>query len=99
MDLLKILQKIPVGTTFWSPIFTDMWFEGLIFDEDEEDCDDITSDNHYPIKMRSVNGIIESFTREGKFVEHPDGECMIFPSRENRDWVAYAKSIEPDIEF
>ena len=42
---------------------------------------------NYPIviKLKGTEGY-ESLTSEGKMFVDYDGECLLFPSRENRDW-------------
>lgn len=75
MDLLKILKNVPKGTQLFSAIHGTIKFNRV--DSDIE---------HYPIWCSDNNNAVLPFSREGKhYVEYP-GECILFPSRENRDW-------------
>jgi hypothetical protein len=41
--------------------------------------------------------IAKTFTKEGRFlIEYEDAECMLFPSRENRDWSTFAVTKEKE---
>lgn len=75
LDLTKILKDAPRGTTLYSPAFGEVEFSGI----DEED-------KHYPIEVLTRLGDEEVFTKDGKFIDYPDTECVLFPSKENRDW-------------
>lgn len=80
VNIAEILKDAPSGTKLYS----------LIYGECKLNRVDI---NHpsYPIWVK----VIETdgdycFTKEGKFVEGFEGaECMLFPSKENRDWLAF----------
>ena len=41
---------------------------------------------HYPISVRLNDKTVEIFTYEGKLLNKFDGECILFPSKEQRDW-------------
>ena len=45
--------------------------------------------------MVSYNGIVALFYSNGNY--HIDGECMLFPSRENRDWNTFIPFKKGDI--
>ena len=43
----------------------------------------------YSVNVKLISGLIESFTREGKLYDrdgYKDTECVLFPSKEQRDW-------------
>ena len=41
----------------------------------------------YPIKCKDKSGYEESFTSDGRvFHDYPDAECVLFPSKKQRDW-------------
>lgn len=70
MDLTKILK---VGDKVYSPLGGH---------------GEVLSINHtvsLPIRIRWENGDWSSFTKDGKFYSFSP-ECIIFPSKENRDW-------------
>lgn len=74
LDLREILKDVPRGTKLYSTTHGDICF----------DCVDF-SDNVYPIKCyeHCLNYV---FTKEGKYHYNYDGECCLFPSKEQRDW-------------
>lgn len=81
MNIASILKDCPKGTKLYCPIFGEVTF------------DEITSDNKmYPITIRTSNNAVESFTANGRFVSYENGECMLFPSKDNRDWSTFKMS-------
>lgn len=78
LDLTKILKDAPRGMKLYSPAFGVVEFSCI--NEDE---------GHYPIEVFAYPGDEESFTKDGKFINTPDAECMLFPSKENRDWDSF----------
>ena len=74
LNLVEILKDAPKGTKLWSPVYGD-----ITFLEVNENAD-------YPIICEG--GI--SFTKEGRRIRgFPNAECVIFPSKENRNWAAF----------
>ena len=82
-DLVKILKNAPKGTKLWSPLCGECKLIGV----KEED-------NDYPILCKANDGCNINFTNLGKFykVICQDGECVLFPSKENRDWSTFKVS-------
>ena len=78
LDLTKILKDCPKGTKLYSPIFGDVEFLGASQYEDTK-C---------PIRVRLSDNALDSFTftKYGKLFTEYDGECMLFPSKYQRDW-------------
>ena len=75
INLVKILRHVPKGTKLWSPIWDAVSFEGI----DETDP--------RPIQCRKVNGDGNfSIRSDGRLTFYKDAECILFPSKENRDW-------------
>ena len=73
LNLCEILKDCPIGTKLYSPIFGEVDFK------------EIRSDDEYAIIV--TRGVIESsFTREGFYYADADGECTLFPSKDQRDW-------------
>ena len=73
IDLTKILKDCPKGTKFYSPIFGELAFEK------------IRSGEEYAIVLRTgVNGT--TFTKEGFYYADKSEECLLFPSKDQRDW-------------
>jgi hypothetical protein len=74
MDLTKILKNVPKGTKLYSTVHGYITF---CYISDEID---------YPIKGIVDKNININFTKEGKNYKKYDGECILFPSKKNRDW-------------
>ena len=73
LDLTKILKDCPEGTKLYSPIFGEVELVKV-------------HNNDYPIEVKLSNNTLDSFTKDGRIYADYDGECMLFPSREERDW-------------
>lgn len=75
LNLVEILKDCPRGTKLYYTVSGEVEF------------DHVAISSKYPIVLR-LKGIegYESLTSEGKYdIEH-DGECLLFPSKEQRDW-------------
>lgn len=75
INIAKILKNKPKGTRLYSPIFGECAFSLV-----REETDDICVKKH--------NGEIAYFDSKG--VYNALGECLLFPSREMRDWSKFA---------
>ena len=73
LNLVEILKDCHTGTKLYSPVFGEV------------ELDKIDIDSYHPIHVLCKYGD-ESFSKEGRLYFNYDGECMIFPSREQRDW-------------
>ena len=74
IDLTKVLKDCPKGWKFWSPIFGEIEF-----------CS-IAENVNYPIVLSCRKGTIW-FSKEGLFdIENEGAECVLFPSKGQRDW-------------
>lgn len=72
MDIAEILKKCPKYTNLYSPIFGEVKLVGV--------------DKKY-ITCRTSDGFEDSFQYDGKYMaKYHDAECMLFPSRDKRDW-------------
>ena len=78
VDLTKILKNCPKGTKFYSTIFGEVEFE----------C--ISGNIFYPIRFRPKNESIEGVTSKGYYKTEYDGECTLFPSKDQRDWSKFS---------
>lgn len=74
IDLTQILKDCPKGFKLYSPLFGEVVFEGI-------------SGDAYPIAL-SYTGreTLVSFTKEGFYYDKPDTECLLFSSKDQRDW-------------
>ena len=75
INIAKILKNKPKGTRLYSPIFGECAFILV-----REETDDICVKKH--------NGVKEFFDSKGLY--NALGECLLFPSREMRDWSKFA---------
>ena len=74
IDLTKILKDCPEGFEFHSPLCGKVEFACL--------CDD----KDYPVAFTSRDRTFY-LTKQGRyFANIPDGECMLLPSKDQRDW-------------
>lgn len=81
MDLTKLL-KDKEGIELYSPIFRDCQL-----------CSVNDSSNSFPIEVTDNYSIIHKFTKEGYYTNNfrLNPECVLFPSKENRDWNNFDK--------
>lgn len=82
INIAEILKDCPMGTKLYSPLFGNVELFSV-------------SENNIPIKVRISKGRTYdyySFTSEGYYyVGYYDAECLLFPSREMRDWNKFFK--------
>ena len=76
LNLVEILKDCPKGTKLYSPIYRDIELVNVSQSKDEI----------YPIRVKLNENASESFTKDGRLDSEFSGECMLFPSREQRDW-------------
>ena len=74
IDLTKILKDCPKGTKLYSIAYGDVKFE------------EIAESKEYPIHIRVDDYDIGSLTADGKIYANTNGECALFPSKDQRDW-------------
>ena len=76
LNLVEILKDCPKGTKLYSTVCGDVELVGV--------C---PNDDVYPIGVKKPNYIsTDYFTKDGRVYKECDGECTLFPSREQRDW-------------
>lgn len=82
LNLVEILKDAPKGTKLWSPICGECELVAV-----EENCSD-------PILCKASDGNNIKFTNLGKYysILFKNGECVLFPSKENRDWSTFKVS-------
>lgn len=77
LDLTEILRDCPAETKLYSPLLGEVKFVGI-------------SDGK--VVVRTALGEERTFTPEGLYHKknvYPDAECLLFPSKDNRDWDAF----------
>ena len=82
IDLTKILRDCPKGTKLYSLLHGEVLFRGI-----DENSD-------YPIVYDIIfsTDIINMFsiTRNGAYSNKYNGECTLFPSKDQRDWSKFS---------
>ena len=74
LNLEKILKYCQKGTKLYSTVFGEVKLE------------EVKENSKYPIMVKPKIGGFESFTSSGRWMENYDGECTLFPSKDQRDW-------------
>ena len=74
IDLTKILKYCPEGTKLYSTIFGEVEFKK------------IEEESNYPIVCVAIAGNNCDVTADGRYYDALGGECILFPSRDQRDW-------------
>lgn len=83
LDLVEILKDCPRGTKLYSPLCGE-----VVLNIVDEYCID------YPIEVNCYDFQL-TFTRDGRlYDELPDSECVLFPSKDQRDWSKFKVSVE-----
>ena len=82
LDLVEILKDCPKGTKLYSPLCGEVELDSV--DEDYM---------YYPIKANR-DGLQLTFTRDGRFHRKFNGECMLFPSKYQRDWSKFKAPVK-----
>lgn len=76
LNLVEILKDCPKGTKLYSPVYGDVELVGVHLD----------NDGNYPIEVKKSDNALDSFTKDGRMFTEYDGECTLFPSKNQRDW-------------
>lgn len=89
MNLIPILKKLPKNYKLWSPLCGYCTIEK------------IHNPKFYalPIFTKTENNLLASFTEEGKYCNDKDTECVLFPSKEERDWKEFNNKVFPPFKI
>ena len=85
IDLTKILEGCPKGTEFYHAGYGRVWFKGIIPYE------------KHPIRLSLCKANIDDYytgvtvSKKGTHDIHFDGECIFFPSKDQRDWSKFER--------
>lgn len=74
LNLVEILKDCPEGTKLYSMVHGEVDFVG---------CNNVL-DN--PIVVKLKDEVYDNYTSQGLLDGFYDGECVLFPSKEQRDW-------------
>lgn len=74
LNLIEILKGCPRGTKLYSTQYGEVEFEK------------VRENTKYPITIRLNDNQIDMFASDGRWNKSYDGECVLFPSKYQRDW-------------
>ena len=74
LNLVEILKGCPKGTKLYCTALGEV---ALI---------EVKVHKEYPIVVLDANSSVTAFTQEGLLYKGLNGECMLFPNKEERDW-------------
>ena len=75
IDLTKILKDCPTGTKLYSSVHGEVKFERI---------ETILRHQYVVIELKDF--LLERINFDGKLYNSYDGECILFPSKDQRDW-------------
>lgn len=81
IDLTKILEGCPTGTEFYHTVYGRVW---LI-------CIDLCSEHPIRLSLHNDSFANTTLTKKGTFSVDYDGECLLFPSKNQRDWSKFVR--------
>lgn len=73
LNLVEILKDCPKGTKLYSTVYGEVEFEEI-------------GNGGFPVKYVKSDDSLGSTTAQGLLLSGFDGECTLFPSKEQRDW-------------
>ena len=87
IDLTEILKGCPKGTELYSTIYGKVRFER------------INDYGEYPIEIKVINKFTNPsisvssayFVKDGRCSSNYDGECTLFPAKDQRDWSKFER--------
>ena len=83
LNLCEILKDCPKGTKLWSPI----WGNVTLIRIDDR--------NFFPTVFLSAPGFVNiSLRSDGKMYDIEEAECLVFPSKDQRDWSKFKVPVE-----
>lgn len=74
MNIANLLKYCPKGTKLYSTVFGEVTLDRIDIYE------------KYPILVYKLDGAGTSFDEEGRYVKYYNSECVLFPSKDQRDW-------------
>ena len=87
LDLTKILKDCPKGTKLYSPLYGDVELVKVHL-----------HDENLPIEVKLQSNTFDGFSKDGRIFTEFNGECILFPSREQRDWSKFSPNKQPKRE-
>ena len=89
LNLAEILKDCPEGTKLYSTVYGDVELVRVYLD-----------DNTYPIEIKINEGSdMVCITNDGRLLGDFQGECTLFPSKDQQDWSKFkVKSNKPKFD-
>lgn len=84
IDLTKILDGCPVGTKFYSTLQGEVSFINI----------DTLAEHPIIVSVYNKRADVivhDSYAKDGRYNSFYDGECTIFPSKDQRDWSKFVR--------
>lgn len=82
LDLVEVLKDCPAGTKLYSTIHGEVTFNYVG-----------NPNTDYPIKVSCIDGET-GYSHDGRYNNRYNGECVLFPSKGQRDWSKFEISSE-----
>ena len=85
LNLVEILDGCPKGTELYSTVYGKVQFERII------------NYDSYPIEIKVLNkftnpSVISAYiTKDGRCTTTYDGDCTLFPAKDQRDWAKFER--------
>lgn len=79
LNLCEILKDCPTGTKFWSPVWGDVTFV------------QINDVGVFPIVLSAKSFSNISLRSNGKMYDIKEAECLLYPSKYQRDWSKFVR--------
>ena len=79
LDLTKILEGCPKGIDFYHTVYGTVLFNS------------IDLDSEYPIRFIVGKNQVNSVTKSGLAISGYKGECVLLPSKDQRDWSKFER--------
>ena len=83
MNIVEIIKKAPEDHVYWCTLIGECKVRIA------------TLTTSYPIIAIANSGCEYEITKSGRyFYAYPYAECVLFPSRDNRDWAAFERELD-----
>ena len=83
MNILEIIKKAPKDHVYWCALCGECKVKIA------------TYTTNYPIVAVANDGCIYEITKSGRyFYAYSYAECVLFPSKDNRDWAAFERELD-----
>ena len=83
MNIVEIIKKAPKDHVYWFTLIGECKVRIA------------TLTTSYPIIAIANSGSEYEITKSGRYFHgYPDAECVLFPSKDNRDWAAFERELD-----